>query len=54
MKLILIDSTQFGKFFPDFMLPLLYRGYCIESVVFWKRVRGAENARKTTTLLSKF
>ena len=29
MKLILIFSTQFGKFVPDFMLPLLYRGYCM-------------------------
>ena len=29
MKLILICSTQFDKFFPDFMLPLLYIGYCM-------------------------
>ena len=54
MKLILIGSTQFGKFFPDFMWPLLYRGYCIEFLVFWKIVGDARNARKTTAWLSSF
>ena len=54
MKLILIGSTQFGNFFPDFMLPLLYKGYCIEFIVFWKRVGGAGNARKTIAWLSRF
>ena len=27
MELILICSTQFDKIFPDFMFPLIYRGY---------------------------
>ena len=54
MKQILIGLRQFGNFFPDFRLPLLYKGYCIEFIVFWKRVGGARNARKTTTWLSRF
>ena len=54
MKLILIGSTQFDKFFPNFMLSLLYRGYCIEFIVFWKRVGGAGNARKATAWLNRF
>ena len=54
MKLILIGSTQFDKFFLDFMLPLLYRGYYIEVIVFWKRVGGTGNARKTIAWLSRF
>ena len=54
MKLILIVSTQFGKFSPYFMLPLLYIGYCIEFIVFWKRVGGAGNARKTTAATELF
>ena len=54
MKLILIRSSQFDKFFPDFMLPLLYGGYGIEFIVFWKRFGGAGNAKKTTTWLSRF
>ena len=49
MKLILIGSTQFGKFFPDLMLPLLYRGYCIEFIV-----GGEGKVRKTTPWLSRF
>ena len=54
MKLILISSTQFGKFFPNFMLPLLYKGYCIEFIMFWKRVGGTGNPIKTIAWLSKF
>ena len=46
MKLILIRSTQFGKFFLDCMLPLLYRGYYIEFIMFWKRVGGVGNSKK--------
>ena len=54
MKIILISSTQFDKFFPNFMLPLLYKGYCIEFIMFWKRVGGIGNPIKTITWLSKF
>ena len=54
MTLILLGSTQFGKFIPDFMLPLLDRGYYIEFIVFWKRVGVVGNSRKTTAWLSRF
>ena len=49
MKLISIGSTLFDKFFLDFMLPLLYRCYCIEFIV-----GGQGNVRKTTAWLSRF
>ena len=48
MKLILNCLILFDKFFPDFMLPLLHRGYCIEFIVFWERIGGAGNAMKAT------
>ena len=50
----MIGSTQFGKFFLKFMLHLLSRDYCIEFIVFWKRVGGVGNASKTTAWLSRF
>ena len=46
MKLILICSKQFSKFFLDFMLPLLYKGYSIEFLVFWKRVKVKETLER--------
>ena len=41
MKLILIGSTQFGKFFPDFMLPLLYI-YLLNLLCFGKELEVQE------------
>ena len=47
MKLILNFSILF-KFFLDFMLPLLHRGYRIEFIVFWERIGGSGNTMKAT------
>ena len=42
------------QFFPRFYVAILYKGYYIEFIVFWKRVGGVGNARKTTAWLSRF
>ena len=54
MKLILNFSVFFGKFFLDFMLPLLHRGYCIEFIVFWERIGGSGNTMKATKRWESF
>ena len=54
MKLILNCSILFGKFFPDFMFPLLHKGYCVEFIVFWERFTGAGNSMKATARWAGF